>query len=315
MNEAGRDKVPFLFGIDFEMDEGFFVLNPLHQTDVLFSIDGLTNSTSATKEVPEFQFSRSPEDFETYQKRFQRVMLGLQNGDSLVTNLTVKTPIETSLTLREIFDYSRSRYRIYVPNKFVCFSPECFVKIENGKIFTFPMKGTIDAEIENAEEIILSNHKETQEHTSVVDLLCSDLSRISSHVKVNRFRYIDELQTNNGRILQVSSEIEGTLPADYNKNIGTLILDLLPAGSIAGAPKDSTLQIIREAENEPRGFYTGVAGYFDGKNLDSCVLIRFIEQNGNDFYFRSGGGITVNSRCEDEYSEVIKKVYLPFQSS
>lgn len=94
--------------------------------------------------------------------------------------------------------------------------------------------------------------------------------------------------------------------------MGDILFDMLPAGSVSGAPKSSTLRIIREAEGEPRGYYTGVFGYFDGQTLDSAVLIRFIEEEQGRMYFRSGGGITAYSDCRSEYEEVIEKVYLPF---
>lgn len=312
MNEAGRRKTPFLFGVDFEMHEGFFVPDPINQTDILFDFNGVSNFTETVGEVPEYRFECFPEAEDVYQNRFSRVMDGLRRGDSYLTNLTVKTPVGTSLTLRRIFAHSRAKYRLFVPKRFVCFSPECFVKIRHGKIVTFPMKGTIDAHAENARQTILADHKETAEHNTIVDLLRNDLSRIATHVNVKRFRYIDELQTNKGNILQVSSEIEGTLSDDYTERIGTLIFGLLPAGSVSGAPKEATLRIIREAECQPRGFYTGVAGYFDGETLDSCVLIRYIEQENENFFFRSGGGITANSLCEKEYTEVVQKIYIPF---
>lgn len=315
MDEAGKKGTPFLFGFDFELRKGFFVANPMRQASIFFDINGATNARESIKSIPQFHFRSYPQDFETYKKRFSHVMDGLHQGDSYLTNLTLKTPIETSLSLEEIFTFSRAMYRLYIPNEFVCFSPERFVKIANGKIFSHPMKGTIDADLENAEQIILNDYKETAEHNTIVDLIRNDLSRVSSQVKVNRFRYIDTLQLNNGRILQVSSEIEGTLPDDYAHHIGSLFYELLPAGSVSGAPKKATLHIIGEAENETRGFYTGVAGYFDGEMLDSGVLIRFIEQQGNDLFFRSGGGVTVNSVCENEYREAIQKVYVPFQSS
>ncbi len=150
------------------------------------------------------------------------------------------------------------------------------------------------------------------EHNTIVELTCNDLRRVATGVKVNRFRYIDRLKTNNGEILQTSSEVEGTLPENYLDAIGSLFFKLLPAGSISGSPRESTLSLIREVEQEPRGFYSGVAGYFDGTNLDSAVLIRFMEQDDSKFYFRSGGGITIDSRCENEYREAVQKVYLPF---
>ena len=89
------------------------------------------------------------------------------------------------------------------------------------------------------------------------------------------------------------------------------IFDMLPAGSVTGAPKVKTLDIIKNAENYDRGFYTGVAGFFDGKELDSCVLIRYVEKNNGDLIYKSGGGITSQSILEEEYQELIDKIYVP----
>ena len=100
----------------------------------------------------------------------------------------------------------------------------------------------------------------------------------------------------------------GELDANYCENIGEIIFDLLPAGSISGAPKQKTIQIIAAAEKEDRGYYTGIAGYYDGQNLDSTVLIRYLQ---NDSFYRSGGGITCNSEAQNEYQEMIDKVYVP----
>jgi para-aminobenzoate synthetase component 1 len=90
------------------------------------------------------------------------------------------------------------------------------------------------------------------------------------------------------------------------------LFELLPAGSISGAPKEKTVEIIKQTETYKRGYYTGICGIFDGQNLDSGVMIRFIEKQGSQYYFKSGGGITVNSIAEEEYHEMIQKVYLPF---
>lgn len=315
INTAGKTKTPFLFAVDFELWDGFFIENPLQQHDVLFDFNGVGNFIESDEKLFETSLEIQPESFDTYTQRFDCVKKGLHRGDSFLTNLTIKTPIDCTMSLEEIFHRSRAKYRLLLPDKFVCFSPETFVKIEHAKIYTFPMKGTIDANLTDAETTVLKDYKEKSEHNTIVDLLRNDLNRISTGVKVNRFRYIDRLNTHKGDILQVSSEIEGTLPEDWQKNIGTLLLDLLPAGSVSGAPKQATLAIICEAEREARGFYTGVAGYFDGETLDSCVLIRFIEKQDNQLYFRSGGGITVNSNCASEYREAIQKVYLPFQPS
>ena len=175
------------------------------------------------------------------------------------------------------------------------------------------MKGTIDASLPDAEQRLLDDYKETCEHYTIVDLMRNDLNSVAEKIGVSRFRYVDRIRTQSGEILQTSSEVRGTLPDDWRCRIGDIFRALLPAGSISGAPKPSTVSLIRKAEQRDRGFYTGVCGYFDGRNLDSGVMIRFIEQDGGRFFFHSGGGVTINSRCEDEYQEVLEKVYLPFK--
>lgn len=312
MNQSGRRREPFLFGVDFELTKGFFVLSPLQQQDILFEVGGVTN-VSRMEDTPRGKvFVPHPVSGEEYGKKFDTVRRGLLRGDSFLLNLTVATALETDWTLEGIFHRARSPYRLLVPGEFVCFSPEIFVRIGEGMISSFPMKGTIDASIEDAERVILEDYKEHAEHNTIVDLIRNDLNRVAEGVRVPRFRYIDRLHTSNGEILQVSSEVAGNLAGDYFSRLGDIVFELLPAGSISGAPKSSTLDIISRAEGEPRGYYTGVFGYFDGEKLDSAVMIRFIEQRDGRFYFRSGGGITINSDCRAEYEEVLAKVYLPF---
>lgn len=87
----------------------------------------------------------------------------------------------------------------------------------------------------------------------------------------------------------------------------------LPAGSITGAPKNKTVAIIEEAEGYDRGFYTGIMGIYDRGELNSAVMIRFVEQHGDGLSFKAGGGITSKSDCRKEYDEVLQKIYLPFE--
>ena len=173
------------------------------------------------------------------------------------------------------------------------------------------MKGTIDASLPDAEKRILADAKETAEHNTIVDLIRNDLSMIASEVKVDRFRYVEKIVTHEKTLLQVSSEISGKLQENHMRELGNIFRKLLPAGSISGAPKNKTLQIIHEAEIYSRGFYTGVFGYFDGSKLDSGVMIRFIKKENGRLIFCSGGGITANSNVQNEYNELIDKVYVP----
>ena len=307
MNELGSARTPFLFVIDFLKENGKII--PLNELDaeIQFQIDAVPEKFNGKIELEKY-----PVSFENYQKEFDFVHENLQFGNSFLTNLTCQTSIEINLSPEEIYKYSKARYKLFWKDKFVCFSPETFVKIQNGKIYSHPMKGTIDASIENAEQKILSDKKEMAEHYTIVDLIRNDLSRVAKKVSVPKFRYVEEIQTNERKLLQVSSEISGELPENFHENLGTIFDKLLPAGSICGAPKAKTIEIIREAENYERGFYTGVFGVFDGENIDSAVMIRFTQiHHDKKLYFKSGGGITHQSKAVDEYNEMIQKVYVP----
>jgi para-aminobenzoate synthetase component I len=311
MNRLGSRGEPFVFLIDFLME------NPL-----IFSVDTSPDnlqwqtpakrSLQISDEKPKLKHWKTfPVSFAEYQKGFDRVQQHIRSGDTYLLNFTQPTRVETNLSLNEIFQISKAPYKILLPNKFVCFSPEPFVKIENGQISSFPMKGTIDAGTENAEELILSDSKELAEHNTIVDLIRNDLSLVAENVRVEKFRYLERIRTNNRDLWQVSSKITGLLPENYPSKIGNILFSMLPAGSVSGAPKKKTVEIIRAAENYERGFYTGVFGVFDGRNLDSCVLIRYLENQNGRLVYKSGGGITFMSRAETEYEEMLKKVYVP----
>ena len=314
MNDLGSQGKPFLFVIDYEMRQPVVLtLEEVEQANIFYKISDKTNFSFGKSffEKPLY-LEKYPISFREYKKSFDIVKQAMLRGDSFLTNLTKPTPIKINLSLQEIFQRSRAKYQLYFQDKFVLFSPEIFVKIQEGIISSHPMKGTISADIPNAETVILNDKKEFAEHTTIVDLIRNDISMISEKVWVEKFRYISRVHTHEGDLLQVSSEICGQLPNNYQAQIGTLLFKLLPAGSICGAPKPQTLAIIKEAENYDRGYYTGVFGIFDGRNLDSSVMIRFIEKQENgSMIFKSGGGITVFSDARSEYQEMIDKIYLP----
>ena len=312
LNKWGAQKTPFVFLIDFECIKPMCwkLDDPIANFE--FNFNGFTNiipnkhlNQAFDKSV---QLTKSPLSFEDYLHKFEFVKKEIEYGNSFLVNLTAATKIDTNLTLEMIAHNAHSKYICYLKDQFVSFSPETFIQIKNGKIMTFPMKGTIDATIPNAKELILSDIKEVAEHATIVDLLRNDLSKVAKNVRVTKYRYYEEIKIQQGTIGQVSSEIEGTLPDNYNETIGDIIFDLLPAGSVSGAPKNKTKEIIAKAEQAKRGYYTGVAGYFDGTNLDSCVLIRYLQA---DNIYRSGGGITAQSEVLKEYQEMIDKVYVP----
>jgi para-aminobenzoate synthetase component 1 len=290
-------------------------LADVHSDELLFDINGFTNAPifGSDKYNQDFFFApdRSSLSIEKYQKKFEQVFYHLNRGDSFLTNLTLKTKIETNKSLKELFHFSKARFKLLYKDQFLVFSPEIFIQIKNQKIFSFPMKGTIDASLPNAKEKILSDQKELAEHITIVDLIRNDLSMVVSSVHVTRFRYVEEVKTHQKDLLQVSSEIQGDLPSNYLSRLGDMLVALLPAGSVSGAPKKKTIEIIRQTEGEDRGYYTGVFGYFDGQNFDAGVMIRYIEKTDQELFFRSGGGITTQSKVETEYQEAIDKIYAP----
>jgi len=312
MNSLGKGRVPFLFIIDFEMKATrLFPLDQLQSGEVMFDFQNKIKSNDKQGNVNNYTFLKFPVSFEEYCAAFEAVQKHIYSGNTFLLNLTFPTFVETDLTLREIFHKSIAKYKILVANEFVCFSPESFITITDGCISTYPMKGTMKALTSDSERELLSDAKEFAEHNTIVDLLRNDLSMVASSIVVKRFRYIERIQTHNGDLLQVSSEIRGKLPAGYRSRLGDIVFALLPAGSVTGAPKEKTTAIIREVEKTDRGYYTGVCGVFDGKNLTSAVLIRFIENLNGVLRFRSGGGITHLSNAQSEYEELKDKVYVP----
>lgn len=308
VNRYSRERTPFLLLADFELTKVKVI--PLDQLggQVLYDFDAQKRQPD-TKAV--LKLEAEDLSFKQYYHAFEKVRAELAYGNTFLINLTSKVQVQTALSLEEIYKRSVAKYKVYLKDEFVSFSPETFVQIEDGIISTYPMKGTINASIKNAKQILLEDTKELAEHYTVVDLLRNDLSIHAREVTVEQFRYIDKIKSQDKELLQASSKVTGRLPEDYINHLGDIIFSMLPAGSISGAPKKKTVQIIQEAEGIPRGYYTGICGVFDGKDFDSCVLIRYIEQDGEQKYYRAGGGITVQSEVEKEYLEILDKIYLP----
>ena len=367
INQLASQDEPFLFVINYQGDKAFIrLLSDINPEECLFDFEGRGNLSHAWKEtwkeetwkeetwkkkISEEEISETiwqiePPLYEDYERSFNIVKSNIMAGNSYLTNLTCRVPVSCNLSLEDIFHRAKGKYKLLLRRKrnltpFVCFSPETFVRIKGGRIYSYPMKGTLDASLPNAEKQLMEDRKEAAEHATIVDLIRNDLSRVAEDVRVDKYRYIDVLHTNKGDILQTSSEISGRLPEDYPHHLGEILDVQLPAGSITGAPKDKTMQIIHEAEGYDRGFYTGIMGIYDQGELNSAVMIRFIEEETSpvDFeadgeknfktkegkasegkepkasrklYFKAGGGITSKSDCRKEYEEVIQKIYLPF---
>jgi para-aminobenzoate synthetase component 1 len=311
IDRLGAEGEDFLFLIAY--DRSRILAEPLDRLPpgLLYRLDEWSNYRPRT--VPHAPpFRKRPVPFARYREAIEAVQEEIRRGNTYLLNLTFPTPIETSLGLEAIFHASHAPYKLHLPGLFSCFSPEKFVTVTEDTIRTFPMKGTIDAALPDAAERILSDPKETAEHVMITDLMRNDLNRIADDVRVERFRYIDRIRAGERELLQVSSEIAGTLPADWRSRIGTILEEITPAGSVTGTPKRKTLEIIERIEGYKRGFYTGVFGVCRGAELRSAVLIRFVERTPDGLIYKSGGGITLQSDPAAEYRELIDKIYLPF---
>lgn len=312
MNALGKKRIPFLFVIDYKLKHPVILpLNHVNPIEILYSINGITNVANPEKHSKQIEFNYIPVDFIRYEKAFDLVQKHILHGNSFLLNLTMPSEVVCNYSLKEIYTASQAKYKLWFKDQFVVYSPEIFIQTKGRKISSFPMKGTIDANVPDAKNTLLTSKKEVAEHHTIVDLIRNDLSMVAKNVRLARFQYIDHIKTNQHELLQMSSEISGELPADYYEHLGDIIFTLLPAGSISGAPKAKTLEIIQEAEQYERGYFTGIFGIFDGENMDSGVMIRFIESTEKGFIYKSGGGITSQSDCQQEYAELKNKIYVP----
>lgn len=314
MDSLYDEQCPFLGVISFDRNIGQVIaLDDCAGQDVYFDFRGKTNfvaKSESNNPIPDVHFESISLD--RYARQFKVVMEEIKHGNTYLLNLCSAAPSTDDIDLLNMFRQSKAPYRLYYKGQFIVFSPETFVTLSDDSLRTFPMKGTIDANIKNAYATLQSDEKEIAEHYTIVDLLRNDLGRVCDQVDVTRFAYLDKIKTSKGPIWQMSSEIRGMLSDGYKTSPGTMFYNLLPAGSISGAPKEKTLDIIRAVEDFDRGYYTGVMIHYDGVEFDSAVMIRFIEMDDQGTYwYKSGGGITHKSEIEKEHEELIRKIYLP----
>ncbi|NBB88801.1 MAG: aminodeoxychorismate synthase component I [Bacteroidetes bacterium] len=312
MNSLGRKGIPFFFLISFDKSQNILLpLDECRAHGIQFRFPEVRRESKNTSTVsPKITNYQLPSEAE-YRAAFDQVQYHLHRGDSYLLNLTAEVPVQVSGSLEEVYHAAGAKYNILLPDTFVCFSPERFIQIVNNTLSTHPMKGTLSAELPNAKKRLLEDPKEKAEHYTIVDLLRNDLSMVGRGTSVERFRYLTEIERKRGNLLQMSSHIQTGLAADWASRLGDIFFTLLPAGSITGAPKQKTVEIIQAVENHDRDFYTGVAGVFYEGKADSAILIRYMAHRNGQYYYKTGGGITTQSKWEDEYNEIREKIYIP----
>ena len=240
----------------------------------------------------------------------------IKEGDifQVVLSNRMEAEMEGSLldTYRVLRTTNPSPYMFYFASddvEIVGASPETLVKLENRKLYTFPLAGTrkrgeTEEEDQKLEKELLADEKERAEHNMLVDLGRNDIGRISEigSVAVEKYMSVERFS----HVMHIGSTVTGTLKRE--KDALDAVDSILPAGTLSGAPKIRACEIINELENNKRGIYGGAIGYLDFTgNLDTCIAIRLAFAKNGKVFVRSGAGIVADSVPESEYNECINK--------
>lgn len=250
----------------------------------------------------------------------------IKNGDTYQVNFTYR--INGSITGDPISLYQNLRdkqpgpFGAYIEHSegwVLSCSPEWFLSKQGNRLITKPMKGTGKVG-EMSSASLSSDPKNRAENLMIVDLLRNDFSKISKagSVKVPHLFQVDQ----HGDVLQMTSTIEST--AKDNLSLKELLSAIFPCGSITGAPKRRTMEIIQELEDQPRNLYCGSIAWFDPVadgtesprlgNIGMSVVIRTLEVNQDrQFTMGVGGGITIDSVGENEWHECQTKANFLYQ--
>ncbi|PQL10411.1 anthranilate synthase component I family protein [Veillonella sp. T11011-6] len=188
-------------------------------------------------------------------------------------------------------------------------SPETLVKLTDGKMYTFPIAGTMrrgktEAEDIAIEEKLINDEKELAEHNMLVDLGRNDLGKIAKFgsVQVEALHMLQRFS----HVIHITSTVSGDI--QDGKDALDAIGATLPAGTLSGAPKIRAIEILHELEKSPRGVYGGAVGYIDfSGNMDVCIGIRMAMNKGGKVYVRAGAGIVRDSVPASEYNETLMK--------
>ena len=275
-----------------------------------------------SQQTADIPVSRSKIDFtcnvskEEYCKLVEKTKEYIVDGDifQAVISRQFSSPYEGSLInpYRVLRTTNPSPYMVYMhidDEEIMSTSPETLVRLENGRLTTFPVagsrpRGTTEEEDQELEADLLSDEKELSEHNMLVDLGRNDLGRISKFdsVEVTKYMMIHKYS----KIMHICSQVEGDIRDDCDAL--SAIESVLPAGTLSGAPKIRACEIIEELESEERGVYGGALGYLDFTgNMDTCIAIRMAVKKDGRVYVQAGGGIVADSIPENEYRESANK--------
>ncbi|WP_419536259.1 aminodeoxychorismate synthase component I [Endozoicomonas sp.] len=286
------------------------------KNEILNNIDQMVKQSdhSSFKLIKRFVPTQTPTE---YQAAFQQIQDYITAGDCYEVNLTQRFTAPYSGNSWEAFKrlrtVTKAPYSAFISRPdmtILSHSPEQFIRLENGHVSTNPIKGTRPRGLSPEEDRAIAeelqhSQKDQSENLMIVDLLRNDLGKVckTGTVSVPRLFALESY----ANVHHLVSTVKGELMDDHDA------LDLLkstfPGGSITGAPKIRSMEIIRELEPVARTVYCGSIGYIscDG-NMDTSITIRTILAKDGELHCWGGGAIVADSDCESEYQESITKV-------
>jgi len=261
------------------------------------------------KSKPSFRSNMSREEYCSIVEKAKEY---IRNGDifQVVLSRRFETEYKDSLlnAYRVLRTTNPSPYMVFMQKddvQLIGASPETLVRLQNGKLTTFPIAGTRprgkdDEEDKALENELLQDEKELAEHDMLVDLARNDLGKVSGYSSVNVVN--NKAVQRYSKVMHITSEVESSI--EEGKDAFDAIAALLPAGTLSGAPKIRACEIIEELEKEPRGIYGGAIGYIDFTgNMDTCIAIRMAVKKNDRVYVQAGAGIVADSIPGKEYIE------------
>ena len=254
---------------------------------------------------------------EEYINKINYVKEQIRNGVTYEVNYTYPSLVKTNADEIELYNFllkkQKTPYNAFLKNKYetiLSFSPEMFFTLKGNRIVTKPMKGTIQRGENKKEDkqfrnFLYNDIKNRAENVMIVDLLRNDLGKIAKTgtVKVDKLFEIEEHPT----LFQMTSEISCEL--QDNTTFYDIFDSIFPCGSITGAPKISTMRVIKDTEPFSREVYCGAIGFIHKDEAVFSVPIRILQKKFNEqhYTYHAGGAIVWDSSAEEEWEETLTK--------
>jgi anthranilate synthase component 1 len=274
-----------------------------------FILEPITIPKKKTKSKPVFSSNVSKEE---YCNMVEKAKEYIVNGDIFQAVIARKFEAEYEDDLLGAYRVLRttnpSPYMVFLQRddiSLISTSPETLVRLQNGKLSTFPIagsrpRGNNKTEDDVLEKELLADEKELSEHNMLVDLGRNDIGKVAQYYSVRVTEYMKIQRFS--KIMHITSEVEGNLKE--GKDAFDALEAILPAGTLSGAPKIRACEIIEELEKSPRGIYGGAIGYIDFTgNMDTCIAIRMAVKKDQKVIVQAGGGIVADSIPQREYEE------------